>query len=99
MVLMDQRQIVFALDTLAVGKKVYNDRDYRFTEVSAELGGATDFVFANGMTPQTVPSYVQFRLFRPATLYVRSMQATSLPGGWMKAGCRAKKRSPQTTSP
>lgn len=84
--LVEDRQFVFALDTLAVGKRVYNDRDYRFTEVSPELVSAQYFLFNNGLTRETDSSYIHFHLFGPATLYVAiDAQTISLPG-WMDEG-------------
>ena len=79
-------QLIFGLIKAAVGEKVYYDRDYRFREVPDVLNGATYFLFSNSAMQATNDSYVHFRLFEPATLYVAiDAQAGRLPG-WMDMG-------------
>jgi hypothetical protein len=72
-----------------VGGKVYRDRDYRFLEVPDVLNGAAQFLFSNSSMEVATESYLRFRLYQPATLYVAiDAEAGALPG-WMNDGWEA----------
>lgn len=74
------------LSTPTVGGRVYRDRDYRFLEVPDVLDGAAQFLFSNSSMETTTQSYLRFRLYRPATLYVAiDAEASALPG-WLSDG-------------
>ncbi len=78
-----------ALRTPVVGGKVYRDRDYRFLEVPDVLNGAAQFLFSNSSMEVATESYLRFRLYQPATLYVAiDAEAGALPG-WMNDGWEA----------
>lgn len=79
-------RVLFGIETLVVGGKVYYDRDYRFLAVPGVLDGATQFLFSNSAMESTTESYLRFHLYQPATLYVAiDAEAGALPG-WMNDG-------------
>ncbi len=76
-------RVLFGIETPVVGGKVYYDRDYRFLAVPDVLDGATQFLFSNSAMESTTESYLRFRLYQPATLYIAiDAEAGALPG-WM----------------
>lgn len=58
------------VDTLAVGKDVYIDRDYTFTGVPAAFVGHEYILTANNDKSVTSPNYLTFTLDEAATVYV-----------------------------
>ena len=79
-------RVLFGIETPVVGGKVYYDRDYRFLAVPDVLDGATQFLFSNSAMESTTESYLRFRLYQPATLYIAiDTEAGALPG-WMNNG-------------
>jgi hypothetical protein len=79
-------QVLFGLETPVVGGKVYYDRDYRFLAVPDALDGATQFLFSNSAMESTTESYLNFRLYQPATLYVAIDAGAGALPGWMTEG-------------
>lgn len=79
-------RVLFGIETPVVGGKVYYDRDNRFLVLPDVLDGATQFLFSNSAMESTTESYLRFRLYQPATLYVAiDAEAGALPG-WMSDG-------------
>lgn len=77
---------VFGVDTVAVGKRVYSDRTYKFKTVPAVVNGQQYLLFANNNMRNTDADYVHFTPARPATVYVAlDIEASELPG-WLKDG-------------
>ncbi|MCX6050169.1 MAG: hypothetical protein NT075_34155 [Chloroflexi bacterium] len=77
---------VFAVDTVAVGKRVYSDRTYKFKTVPAVVNGQQYLLFANNNMRNTDADYVHFTPARPATVYVAlDIEASEFPG-WLKDG-------------
>lgn len=75
---------VFGVDNLSIGKRVYRDREYRFTAVPDFLVGAQYLLMENNKTRNPEENYVHFALSRPAVVYIAiDDQALHLPG-WME---------------
>jgi len=78
----------YKLDTLSVGKPVYIDRDYTFTNVY-KLGGRIYIVTANDDKTGTGDDFLTFGLTKAARVYVGLDQRLSVPSwlsGWTPEG-------------
>lgn len=76
--------VISAVDTVAVGKRIYADQPYKFKIVPASVNGQQYLLFANNNMRRTDRDYVHFTVAQPATVYVAmDMQASELPG-WLK---------------
>jgi hypothetical protein len=83
------------LDKLQVGKPVYSDQPYRFTQVPRELGGATYFHIPQnyflGESPDYFPlsaqmaDYLDFQVMRPAAVYIGLGAIVDDQPDWMQA--------------
>lgn len=94
--LLDTQQIrhdnyygVFAIEPAAVGKTIYHDRDYVFTELPKPLRNQLYFQFDNQQMHDNTGAYVKFHLYHPATLYVAIDAAACQLPAWLSDWSRS----------
>ncbi len=85
----DNYYVVFAIEPAAVGKPIYHDRDYIFTELSEPLRNQPYFQFANQQMHENTDAYVKFHLYHPATLYVAIDGAACQLPAWLRDWSRS----------
>jgi len=82
--------VLSATDTLAVGKTVYRDRDYTFTDIPASYDGLLYLRTVNDDKFNSAPDYLQFNVNKPVTVFVGfTTEATTLPSwldSWTNTG-------------